>query len=96
MKKPNKYLDNKHWRYSALMYDRSMLDDDQFGADLPYWCGRCGPIRNLTYYMSHRATWETPEEGDDCCDRCGSSDTGERDADGHEAFSLVSRYKVAL
>ena len=94
MKKPKKYLDNEHWRYSALMYDRALLDDDQFGAEFPYWCERCGPIRDLTYYMTHRQTWETPEEGDDCCDRCGSCDTGEMD--GHEAFSLVKRYKVAL
>ena len=81
-------VDPESWRGSCLMFDRSQIEEG-FGHECPYWCERCGPIRDLTYYMTYRQTWETPEEGDDCCDRCGSADTGE--IDGHEAFKLVKR-----
>jgi hypothetical protein len=76
----------------CLTYARDSIPEGEFGFIGRNFCDDCGCgfDEDLDYRMTHRQTWEQPEEGMDVCPHCGSMDCGENEQD--HGMRVVNRY----
>lgn len=73
---------------------RRDIPEGTFGFTGVNWCDDCkaGFDEELGYKVTHRQTWEQPEEGYNYCPHCGSEDCGENEQD-HD-LKVTKRYSI--
>ena len=81
---------------NAMLADRSVLEEGDFGAVAPYVCDVCGPQWvGYTSHMHSRGDWEGPGEYTYTCDLCGHSEVGEH-TDPILSFTAMRRFTITL
>ena len=77
----------------SLTCGRRDLPRSAFGFIGRNFCDECkGFDEGLNYHMTHRQTWDQPEEGVESCPHCGSRNCGENEED--HAMKVIRRYSI--
>ena len=80
-------------RAFGMLTCRRDIPKGSFGHVAIWWCYHCaGPCGEPEYHMTHRQTWEQPEEGVMVCPECGYEDCGEHDDP--KPMKVLNRYSI--
>ena len=77
----------------GLTVCRGDIPEGAFGYVSTWWCDWCkSACGEPVYHMTHRQTWEQPEEGVETCPECGSEECGENQND--HGMKVTNRYSI--